>query len=597
MGNKASTMNSSQLVEIVDNYATNYILTENFQDMVKLTDDTYCEKLTILVADKLADVTTKSDVEYLAERVKDGTPTKKMVDDELIYLPKSQLSHLSIQSEADKKSVCIGIAKFYIKIAHLFAAVVTTINPIYSYKSKGGESLQVSLLEKTEIPKDAAVGVLQEHGFCSQRLDALINGQNFNVSGREEVILKPNFCKINLDPQTQKNRTLMDEPGFPDLRELYKDVYDPSDGKFKSMSPQAKQQFTADLKTLYSAFTGNARLPADITNYNDITLKNFSSWKGCQEGGPYTKEQSGSLKENLFKQYVAHVRKMMNKTSKAQQQLISILKNIFVPKLVAAPTDINDIINPELTEEILDKMIVRTRGLIVKLYVTCETDFLKGIEIFEAIIEKIYLDTSISRISQLDSTIHEMAAPGEVEEAPEEPAADEQPEEPAPPITGEVREREEDVEEQSISDRRRNAARMNRRAREAAIRAYSQHPQGAPQQIPPPQPIAPPQGNPFAPPRFSFGSAQQLPSDRPFSMGKDLPPRSRRSRRSKAVPAGATQDMESSTSAGASAPESPTHEFKFTAPPTIATTQRAESDTSFGAAASSSPRFTFTNPP
>ena len=250
----------------------------------------------------------------------------------------------------------------------------------------------------------------------------------------------------------------------------------------------------------------------------------------------------------------------------------------------------------------------------MKLYVTCETDFLKGIEIFEAIIEKIYLDTSISRISQLDRTIHEMAAPGEVEEAPEEPAAaDEQPEEPAPPppITGEVREREEDVAEESISDRRRNAARMDRRAREAAVRAYSQHPvqHRPPANLPADRTFVPPQGNPLAPSRFTFGSSAEV-SDAPFQMGKAP----RRSVRFKAgikpqasaaattaatttaatTTAAATQDIQNSASSDGAEPESPDPQFIFTAPTPIATT--AESDTSPKAAVSNSPRFTFTNP-
>ena len=45
----------------------------------------------------------------------------------------------------------MGIAKFYIKIAHLFAAIVTTINPIYVYKDQEGNTVRATLAEKGKI--------------------------------------------------------------------------------------------------------------------------------------------------------------------------------------------------------------------------------------------------------------------------------------------------------------------------------------------------------------------------------------------------------------------------------------------------------------
>ena len=53
-----------------------------------------------------------------------------------------------------KKRVCIGIAKFYVKIAHVFAAIVMTINPVYTYKDATGQTVKTGLLEKDKIPKN-----------------------------------------------------------------------------------------------------------------------------------------------------------------------------------------------------------------------------------------------------------------------------------------------------------------------------------------------------------------------------------------------------------------------------------------------------------
>jgi hypothetical protein len=71
-----------------------------------------------------------------------------------------------------KKRVCIGIAKFYVKIAHVFAAIVMTINPVYVYKDENGNTIKRSLSEKNMIPentpKSIAAGIIY---FLSQEFN------------------------------------------------------------------------------------------------------------------------------------------------------------------------------------------------------------------------------------------------------------------------------------------------------------------------------------------------------------------------------------------------------------------------------------------
>ena len=57
----------------------------------------------------------------------------KMAEKNVVYLDKNDLDRLDISSSVRKKRMCIGIAKFYVKIAHLFAAIAMTINPRYTY--------------------------------------------------------------------------------------------------------------------------------------------------------------------------------------------------------------------------------------------------------------------------------------------------------------------------------------------------------------------------------------------------------------------------------------------------------------------------------
>ena len=58
-------------------------------------------------------------------------------------------------------------------------------------------------------------------------------------------------------------------------------------------------------------------------------------------------------------------------------------------------------INPKLTDESLQKNIVKTRKIIVELYIKCETDYVNGLKIYEAIVEKKILETTQKQINTL----------------------------------------------------------------------------------------------------------------------------------------------------------------------------------------------------
>ena len=68
--------------------------------------------------------------------------------------------------------MCIGIAKFYVKIAHVFAAIVMTINPVYTYKDATGQTVKTSLLEKDKIPKRSERKLFKLN-ICDNRIRAL----------------------------------------------------------------------------------------------------------------------------------------------------------------------------------------------------------------------------------------------------------------------------------------------------------------------------------------------------------------------------------------------------------------------------------------
>ena len=58
-------------------------------------------------------------------------------------------------------------------------------------------------------------------------------------------------------------------------------------------------------------------------------------------------------------------------------------------------------VNPKLTEESLQKLIEISRNIIVELYLKCETDYISGIKIYEAIVEAKILETTKKQILSL----------------------------------------------------------------------------------------------------------------------------------------------------------------------------------------------------
>jgi len=82
-------------------------------------------------------------------------------------------------------------------------------------------------------------------------------------------------------------------------------------------------------------------------------------------------------------------------------------------------------INPELSEELLQEVIIETRAIIINLYLTCETDFANGIKIYEAIVDKKIIETAKSQIETMENsreklvTDEEIPKPAELKELKE----------------------------------------------------------------------------------------------------------------------------------------------------------------------------------
>ena len=227
-----------------------------------------------------------------------------------------------------------------------------------------------------------------------------------NIGSPNEVVdISTKFCNMNTN-NDGTSKTLLNEPGVPELEMLYYDVYDYNIGKFTSMSEAMLKQYNTDLLSFYTLFTGSEALPSNVTKFSQIPLRDYQKINSCKKDGAFTKSYKGTLKESLFKQYTDNIKNMMKNTDENQKKLLAIIDQLFV--FIVDPQDSTKkiiVINPKLDNKLLSKLVVDTRTNILTLYTTCEEDFFKGLQLFEAIVEKQIKDTTMIQIKNLEQNI------------------------------------------------------------------------------------------------------------------------------------------------------------------------------------------------
>jgi hypothetical protein len=402
--NESSEKKFSNFYDVVDYIATYYILTMDFKSLSKLTEKAYCDKLVILTSDIIKRYYNDVDVTYLAQRIKNGQEVNELNKEKFTYINKDNLESLDASNDKQKsirkKRICIGIAKFYVKIAHIFAAIVMTINPVYTYKDATGQTVKSGLLEKDKIPK----GVdrkLYKLNICDNRIRSLKNNEAQDEA-TGNVTMQPKVCDMNTNKDGSV-KSLSDEPGITELMNLYlDDEYDYSNGTFIGMSDNTKKQFAKDLERFYTAFTGNEIMPPEIKKFSDIKLKDYNKTKSCAGPTPTFKNKyTLNKKDKLFVDYAENTKKMIQNAAENQSKLLSVINDLFT--YVIDPYSGKKVIriNPMLTDKSLQESIEKTRRLIVDLYVKCENDYVNGIKLYEAIVESKILETTQKQIETL----------------------------------------------------------------------------------------------------------------------------------------------------------------------------------------------------
>ena len=454
--NKPEDINTIKLPTLLHIVAAKYIIQSTFQDLENLHDPEYCNKLVVLTSDVIEKHLNNLEVTFLDKTI---NADNQLTTKPLVYITQSDLDLVDNYSIDGKKNKCLGIAKFYIKIAHLFAAINKTVNPLFTYIDPvTGKNKTVDLLDKNLIPKGPKAS-LSKLNYCSRRIAALkIEKDNIIVpnkhcdlnkkvgeifKGGDAAAVQPNIEKAPsfldniLNPNTNKDgpeqekkekiiktdiyekdelgmeeipqkkvktKDLTEEIGIPELEKLYYDEYDYEKGEFNKMTDKSKTQYEEDLELFYKTFSGK-NIPLDpktnekkIKKFSDIQMHDYHNKELCKNEDSEWNKSFKIDNTKLFTDYANHIQNMIKRNEDNEVKLMSVLHQLFNIRNHEETKELLVSININLNHKNLDDLIDFARKTILQLYIDCEVDFQKGLDLLEAIILYRMENTSKKRI-------------------------------------------------------------------------------------------------------------------------------------------------------------------------------------------------------
>lgn len=435
MGAGSSNTSSEQIdTKLIDKIASEYILSMNFQDMKKMNTEAGCSKMVLIVENILKQHTTEVPLSSLqtASRGLFNLAAPPSGEESIFVFPEGNEEEKKILDVSDAKKkqlICRNIAKFYVQVAHLFSAIIMTINPKYQY-SEGDETKTVSIMNKKDIPEESLAGanIILEKNYCSER-ESLLSSKS-KLEDDNDISISIPYCKLN-----EEIIPIGESKGIKELEELFKDDYDPTTGIF-TMSKESEKQYKKMVSDFYKLMNDSGTSP---DSFADFKLPKYNEERGCSdtalqkfiiindnESNPDTSEvdtnegdtnegdtneadtskadTSGAdtieidttIKEEnkqppfketykgtysgLFKEFKNNINSMKQTTAKNTNAVFENLGLLF--NLKSDPITLNPNINPKT----IGPLIVDTREKIERLYLDCESFFQKGLDIFRNIV-------------------------------------------------------------------------------------------------------------------------------------------------------------------------------------------------------------------
>jgi hypothetical protein len=433
MGNAMGLGNNSTTIEDkIKIIATQFILTQDYESMRNMaTNTSYCNQIQQLANTLIKQNMKPDEITRFAEQIRQPSQP-----------PQQQRS----AAEAQKQD-CLALANYFTLLAHLFSAIMTTVNPMFYYTNEQGKTQRSTLYNKQNLPNNAKYVV--EGSFCTRRIDGLTN-DNFTksttnyderVSATDNIILTPQLLCNQLEEEQKDPRNFNAEIGLADLDKLYfseQDNYNNNNYNSNFYNNRNNNNSTpeqrADVLQLYTAITGETVLPNNIQKFADLDFSrssNLDVWRkdicvnkvdkstmfSVDNDDDAMKSQDTDT-QNLFVSYGKHIKEMLMFNSKQKEILLKIIDQLF--EITKSSTNNNNstsssgnntvvppppkketfketvTIKTNVTLSKLKELIALARKTILNLYITCERSFLAGLGIYESIIEQKILNKQLN---------------------------------------------------------------------------------------------------------------------------------------------------------------------------------------------------------
>jgi hypothetical protein len=314
--------NSSDFLERIDEYIAALIISMDFESLYHMSEEKFCKEIQQLTRNIICDQIQGVNLIVLYKRIKIGFSPQR--DDEI-----------EIYNDERKQDICDEIAKFYVSLANIYAAIVNILKPLLK-----GE---------------------QQTDICQHVLSTIADAE--------------------------------DRKHMMELEQLYFDKFNPDTDSFDGISEQGEKMYKEDLMSFYGGFSSAKELPANIKRFSDISLDEVKN----------KSKRNRETTTNLFQQLGQHINQMVNKSLERTEKLKQILDALFVP----FPEN-KTRIHPNLTQSSLQKLVFKTRKLIVDLYANCERDQRETQRLLKLISGEKLEKTLQNQVAFLEKNINDM---------------------------------------------------------------------------------------------------------------------------------------------------------------------------------------------
>lgn len=351
--------------DFIHKIATDFIMSHKFQDLLNLHNYEYCNNLTILSSDKIY-----NNLNFIQT---------KNLNDKIMFTNKKNIDSLDEKDSTIKKDYCNNIAKFYIKIAHLFSVIkITTSNE----KDKLGfchDKLQ-QILEKYNILTDKSLKPIILNNFEKKYSFTIIPSND-----------KPFELITELNKKKTKEYVKLKPIKLPELTSLYLDIYDDKTGKFNKMSDISQKKYQNDVNNMYKAITGKKTVPINIQHFSDIEFKSYNNILD------HNLLNQGNIDDKLLQEIYKNIQLLRKFIDLKQSSLLNIIDELFLYNNKTGEISIHT----DLNMHKLNFLIEETREIILNMYIGCDNDANIIYELFEQFIKKRIMENTDNKILHL----------------------------------------------------------------------------------------------------------------------------------------------------------------------------------------------------